>query len=186
MAGSLGYCVALVLRFGLLASALLARRLVAVTVRGMSMQPTYHDGDRVVARRDLVPTVGQVIVVQRPALETGWRTLRLPTKAGSTVLSSREWMIKRVVAVPGDPIPRDQIPALANVPEERVPAGKLILLGDNRTASFDSRQVGYFPADQVLGVVQRILPLPCTAPKPDVGTMTRTFAHKAQSTHSRN
>jgi signal peptidase I len=66
-------------------------------------------------------------------------------------------MIKRVSAVPGDPVPRDWAPVLARVRGERVPPGRLILLGDNKETSFDSRQVGYFPVERVLGAVLRSL-----------------------------
>jgi signal peptidase I len=38
-----------------------------------------------------------------------------------------------------------------------VPAGQLVLLGDNRAASTDSRHWGYAPVDRVLGVVVRRL-----------------------------
>ncbi|MFK8843797.1 S26 family signal peptidase [Streptomyces sp. Ac-502] len=34
----------------------------------------------------------------------------------------------------------------------RVPAGHLVLLGDNRESSLDSRRVGYFPTTRVLGI----------------------------------
>lgn len=66
-------------------------------------------------------------------------------------------MIKRVAAVPGDPVPRDEVPALADVPEACVLPGKLVLLGDNPDVSYDSRRAGYFPAERVLGVVVRSL-----------------------------
>jgi signal peptidase I len=134
--------VTLLVLFGLtlvvVTCALLARRLVAVTVRGMSMEPTYRDGDRVLVRRGGALTPGQVVVLEE----------------------SGGWLIKRVAAVPGDPVPRDRVPALAEVREDRVPEGKLVLLGDNQDVSMDSREVGYFPVERVLGAVSRVLPPP--------------------------
>jgi signal peptidase I len=59
-------------------------------------------------------------------------------------------MIKRVGAVAGEPVP-EGIP----VPDAVVPEGKLVLLGDNAEISFDSRIVGYFPAELLLGGVVR-------------------------------
>ncbi|MEV8475605.1 S26 family signal peptidase [Streptomyces sp. NPDC051173] len=129
-----------------LALAVLSRRLVVVTVRGSSMSPAFHDGDRVLVRRGSSPAVGQVVVTERPARGGAWPRGPVRSTAEAT---GREWLIKRVAAVPGDPVPR----ALASVPEERVPPGKLVLLGDNRTVSLDSRELGYFPADRVLGMV---------------------------------
>jgi signal peptidase I len=128
----------------------LRRGLVVVTVRGASMEPTYRDGDRVLVRRRYVPTVGQVVVVERPMHRGDWPA---PLAARGVPVSHTEWLIKRVAAIPGDLVPRDRVPALANTPEDRVPPGMLILLGDNREASFDSAHIGYIPANRVLGAV---------------------------------
>ncbi|RLU76991.1 signal peptidase I [Streptomyces griseocarneus] len=139
---------------GGLAAALvgLTRGLVVVTVRGTSMWPAFGDGDRVLVRRGPHPSVGQVVVAERP-VAGGWPGQPVRTEAGADAVRGREWLIKRVAAVPGDPVPRDRGRSLAGVPEDRVPPGKLVLLGDNRKVSFDSREVGYFPADRVLGRV---------------------------------
>lgn len=153
-------CGALALSLGLGAAAfaLLRRRLVVVTVRGTSMEPSYHDGDRVLVRRNLTPARGQVIVVEQPTMDDLWcDPPQSAVTAGGGWPDGRSWMIKRVAALPGDPVPRELVPALAEVMEERVPPDRLVLLGDNRHASFDSRTVGYFPAERVLGVVLRPL-----------------------------
>ncbi|MFI7415840.1 S26 family signal peptidase [Nonomuraea sp. NPDC049684] len=115
-------------------------RFVAVTVRGRSMEPTLWHGDRVLVRRSSLGGVrpGRLVVV---AAEPG-----------------ASWLVKRVVAVPGDPVPRAEVPALANRPERVVPPGQLVVLGDNRPISFDSRRFGYVPARQLLGVVVGHLP----------------------------
>jgi len=141
-------CVALLSVGVFVVITVLRRGLVVVTVRGASMEPTYRDGDRVLVRRRYVPTVGQVVVVERPMHHGDWPAP--PAARGSHT----EWLIKRVAAVPGDPVPRDRVPALADAPEDRVPPGMLILLGDNREASFDSAHIGYIPADRVLGAVR--------------------------------
>ena len=136
----------------------LSRRLVAVTVRGPSMEPTYRDGDRVIVRRGTSVTVGQVVVVERPAAHGGWPARPIPARAGASAVSRRQWMIKRVDAVPGDPAPTRSVPALANTPDGPVPPGKLVLLGDNREASYDSRQLGYFPMERILGTLATMEP----------------------------
>lgn len=130
------------------AVALVRRRYVVVTVEGESMTPTLADGDRVVVRRTRLAAVrsGQLVVSGPPA---GERWDRLPMPA---------WLIKRAVAVPGDRVPKDVGPALRALAEERVPDGRLVLLGDNPRRSLDSRQCGYFTSGQLLGVVVRRLP----------------------------
>jgi signal peptidase I len=130
-----------------LASALVKRRLVVVTVRGASMEPAHHDGDRVLVRRDAPLLRGAVIVVERPTLRAHWPLPPVPPTAGPAEVSARQWMIKRIAALPGDPVPPD----LANLHPGQVPPGHLLLLGDNHQASLDSRQLGYFPATRVLG-----------------------------------
>ncbi len=128
------------------------RRLVAVSVFGPSMAPAYRDGDRVLVWRTRAGRLrrGQVVVVERPEPDGHWRS-------DARSRPSR-WMIKRVAALPGDPVPRQAVPMLAGRPEDAVPPAMLVLLGDNGSASYDSRQVGYFPADRLLGVAVRKLP----------------------------
>jgi signal peptidase I len=116
----------------------LRSRLLVVTVHGVSMEPTYRSGDRLLVRRVGLNRVraGQVVVVRvegaRPDDPTGGR------------------LVKRAVAVPGDPVP-PQIP----VPGPRVPVDSLLVLGDNLARSNDSRRLGYLPADALIGVVLR-------------------------------
>ncbi|MET9295509.1 S26 family signal peptidase [Streptomyces sp. NPDC003077] len=121
------------------------------------------DGD-VVREGDVVPE-GDVAVGDIPAADgtpaaggippagKGGAPPPLPSLAGPGAVSARRWIIKRVAAAPGDPVPRASVPALATAPEERVPPGRLVLLGDNPGASLDSRQYGYFPIARVLGTV---------------------------------
>lgn len=116
----------------------LRKRLLVVTVLGASMEPTYHSGDRLLVRRSRLKRVqtGQVVVVQTSGAKTGDST------AGR--------LVKRAVAVPGDPVP-PQIPIADHI----VPEGRLLVLGDNPARSDDSRRLGYIPADALIGVVLR-------------------------------
>ena len=59
------------------------------------------------------------------------------------------------MALPGDVRPEAWLPATASRQGPRVPAGKFVLLGDNPARSYDSRQLGYFSGDRLLGVVLR-------------------------------
>jgi len=125
---------------------LVRRRFLTVTVTGRSMEPTLYDGDRVLVRRSPVEAVraGQLVVLASPHAGTAW-------------------MIKRALAVPGDPVPRARVAALAGAAEPRVPADRLVVVGDNARFSDDSRRWGYLPGPLLLGIVVRHLPGPRTA-----------------------
>ncbi|MEU4834044.1 signal peptidase I [Streptosporangium sp. NPDC023615] len=125
------------------------RRLVVVTVEGPSMEPTLRDGDRVLVRRTPLPRVrtGQLVVARRPS------------PAGDV---PAVWLIKRVVAVRGEPVPPEVRPAVGEAGEAggrdvRVPAGCLVVMGDDRARSADSRHWGYVTGEHLLGVVHRAM-----------------------------
>jgi signal peptidase I len=124
----------------------LHRGWAVITVEGPSMEPTLREGDRVVVRRTppFRIATGEVVVTEQPGRDGAWHHPPGQLRGG------RQWMIKRVGAVAGEPVP-DGIP----VPDAVVPEGKLVLLGDNPGASYDSRKAGYFPADRLLGGVLR-------------------------------
>jgi len=128
----------------------LRRRFLVVTVSGPSMEPTFHDGDRLLAVRRPAASLrtGQVVVAD---LHT-----RLPGAAdGPAAAAGRQSghrrVIKRIGAVAGEPVP----PGVDAAPT--VPPGMVVLLGDNPSASVDSRQYGYVAAEQVIAVVLRRL-----------------------------
>jgi len=128
------------------AIAFLKRRYVAVQVRGTSMTPALRDGDRVLVRRCRLDRVGpgDVVVVAMPS----------PSPDGDP-----PWLVKRVVAVPGDPVPHARFPNLPVI-DRVVPPGRLVLLSDDPAAGYDSRRVGYFAGETLLGVVVRTVPSP--------------------------
>ncbi|MEV4258987.1 S26 family signal peptidase [Spirillospora sp. NPDC049652] len=138
------------------------RRLVVVTVDGWSMAPTFRDGDRVLVRRRALADVrrGDVVVLEPPdtpdyrsAPPSGTASAAVADGTGGPV-----WNVKRVAALPGDPVP-------SGVPGEggTVPSGRLVVLGDNPD-SVDSRQRGPYPGDRLLGVVLRRLSRPGNGP----------------------
>lgn len=130
-------------------AATLRRRFVAVVVDGASMEPTLRPGERVLVRRVALDRVrlGQIVVLAMP----------VDMHAALPAVDNPPWLIKRVVALPGDPVPYDRVPVLRDNGDDRVPAGHLVVLGDNEARSFDSRRAGYFTADALLGVVLRKL-----------------------------
>ncbi|MFI7145787.1 S26 family signal peptidase [Nonomuraea sp. NPDC050022] len=134
--------VLLVVICAIATSVLLILRLRAtysvIRVDGDSMAPTLIDGDRLLARR-----------VAPAALRSGHiAVVRSPLPMGGPFL------IKRIAALPGEPIPQ---PVRPLVPDARVPDGQLILIGDNTDASFDSRDHGYFPIGDIHAITIRKL-----------------------------
>ena len=107
-------------------------------------------GDRVLVRRLPADRVraGQVVVVERPL----WRDSAWHWPAPQGRVTGRKWMIKRTAAVPGEPVP-DVLDGV--VRESTVPAGALVVLGDNSAESTDSREMGFIPAGRVLGIALR-------------------------------
>jgi signal peptidase I len=167
--------------------AFLRHRYLVVTIMGVSMEPAYGPGDRVLVRRTWLGSVrrGHVVVftgglakmwpdeavrgpdgaAQPGGVDPSAGTLPDATEVPDPKLPEAFRMIKRVIAVPGDPVPRDEVPALRHVPERVVPDGCLVVLGDNAEDSRDSRHFGYLPFEKLVGVVVR-----CMASVGDAGT----------------
>ena len=134
LAIAVGVCLAMAA-----AVAVLRRRYVYATVTSESMMPTLRVGDRVLVRRTPAERVrvGDVVVLTRPA-------------GGGP-----GWVVKRVVALPGDPVPHSGFPALQGLGHDVVPPRRLVVLGDLGPRSQDSKQLGYFDTAGLLGIVPR-------------------------------
>jgi len=127
-------------------------------VRGDSMLPTYRDG--------------QMVLVNKIHAVNG------PIQRGDVVLvgHGNDILIKRVAFLPGDTIPpRDnwmfrrvaeffdiQRPGTTDppMPLMKVPPGFLVVLGDNRRVSEDSRAFGPVKEGEVIGRVVNAPPKP--------------------------
>jgi signal peptidase I len=147
-AGRVGVAVAVAaLSAGALSAGCLAwarRRLVLITVKGDSMAPAYRDGQRLLVRRAACRT-GEVVVFRPP----------------SPRVYDVDWMVKRAVAVAGDPVPAD-LSGFATVVAggsggssprvSTVPGGRLLVRSD-APDGIDSRQLGLIDDRDVLGVV---------------------------------
>jgi signal peptidase I len=144
-----------VLAVACFAAFLARRRFAVVEVHGLSMSPALRPGDRVLVRvsspRRL--RVGSVLVFQRPRMVNfGWD----PRPRGMVPGRGDRWVIKRVAALPGDPVP--DVVRYSAGEAAVVPDGMLVALSDNADGSLDSRHWGFIPYDQVLGHVVRALP----------------------------
>jgi signal peptidase I len=136
----------------------LRQRFVLVTVQGISMQPTFQSGDRVLVRRTPLSGIhpGAIVVLDQPItglVSEGFVQNRATDGRGL----DRNWMIKRAVALPGTPVPEELAAALDETPGALVPPGRLAILGDNPNHSYDSRVCGYITEAQVLGVAVRVV-----------------------------
>lgn len=121
-------------------------------VRGSSMEPTLHDGQRLLVSKFSYrfgsPRPGDIIVFRSP-------------------LNPGDDLIKRVIALEGDTVEVDrgqvrvngrlkEEPYIANhdisiLPPRRVPADRVFVLGDNRPNSEDSRFFGSVPVNMIKG-----------------------------------
>ncbi len=133
--------------------------LIGVKVSGDSMQPTLQTGDYLFVCTLTEPEHGDIVVVPNPS-DSG---------------ASGKYLIKRVIGLPGDTImaengvlyrrgPEDTEfhvveedflgePWIGDIPQETVKPGHIYVLGDNRNNSTDSRRLGQFSIDEMLGVV---------------------------------
>jgi signal peptidase I len=159
---------------------LLARRwFVVVTVTGASMEPALRPGDRVLVRRcGARPLqVGAIVMFREPDYiwvpATTRRPATVPEPDGAPQptasvrriagrgLAGQRWVVKRIAATPGGAVPDSVRPAVGGA--DTVPPQMLVVLGD-APRSGDSRQWGFIPADQALGLVVRRLSPPDGAP----------------------
>ncbi len=136
------------------AAFLVRRRWTVVRVRGGSMEPALHDGAVLLARRwtGRPPCRGDIVVLRRPPVVAVPPGATLVHRApGVPPCPGEGWLIKRVVAVPGDPVP----PGVPNTEPGPVPQGTVIVYGDR--PGLDSRLFGPAPIGTIHATVVRAL-----------------------------
>lgn len=153
----------------------LRRRLIVVTVVGTSMEPGYRHGERLLTRRVRPDEIarGQVVVLTASAM---------PGLTSSLEAAASCFLIKRVAAVGGDEVPACVAAARRELVGAVVPAGHLVVLGDNLADSHDSRHEGILRADHVRAVAVRSL---ARAARGVIGTTGGQFGLGISDTISR-
>ena len=152
-------------------------------VHQISMEPTFHEGQRVLVSK--LDSLWSNIIVRTAHAAESRRSSPFALQRGQVVVFYRtperneDALIKRVIGLPGDTIEFRAGHVLVNSAQLDEPyvggaptsclssCGPLVLgadqyfvLGDNRLNSLDSRSFGPIPADQIVGrVALRYWPL---------------------------
>ncbi len=129
------------------------------TVKGLSMEPTLYEGDRLYYTRFHTPGYGDLIVLQVNGPECGLVVKRVIGLAGDRITVNADGSVIRN----GEPLiePYIDLDTLGNcaMAEITVEEGKLFVLGDNRAASIDSRdaRIGQIFVESVCGGVAKAI-----------------------------
>lgn len=125
-----------------------------VSVNGDSMLHTLHNGEKLILISQFyVPEHGDIVVINREGEDPLIK--RVIAVAGDTIaIDSQSGKVMRNGAALDEPyINGDYTPDFGFTGTYAVPAGYVFVMGDNRGNSLDSRQLGAFPLEQVVGEV---------------------------------
>jgi len=131
-------------------------------VSGSSMLPNYHDRDYLIIDRlsyhTGIPGRGDVIVLKYPKDTSQFFIKRIIGLPGETISFNKGHVyIKNAEHPEGWELTESYLPSQAETyagPKEvTLGAGEYFVLGDNRTASSDSRVWGILPKDDIVGRV---------------------------------
>ena len=130
-----------------------------VQVAGISMSPTLKKGEVVmVNRRDRNPELGDLITIRSP--KDGERMLKRVVGVGGDVVEIRDAILFLNNVAAKEPfVNHKSIDALYYGPVT-ISKGAVLVMGDARAESIDSREYGEVPLDKVTGtVLARLWPL---------------------------
>lgn len=138
------WAVTAVTAAGLLGMAAACRQFLVIRVTGFSMVPSLHPGDRLLVRRASISALrpGMIVVLR------DWPDTIPARAAAGWSLNTGAWLVKRLAAVPGDPVPGVARTACGHA--HVVPDGMAVVLSDNESGG-DSRTWGFAHAGQFLG-----------------------------------
>lgn len=131
-------------------------------VSGASMEPNFSSGNYLlideISYRFQEPRRGEVVVFRYPGDDRTFYIKRVIGLPGEQVTVDRGR-----VAVNGQPLTEPYLPAdvrTVGAADLRLGSGEYFVLGDNRYYSFDSRQWGTLPRQNIVGLVRlRLLPV---------------------------
>ena len=134
-----------------------------IDVKGSSMVPTLHDGDKMlVSNLFYKPKTGDIVIFKKDEYNPNKALVkRIIAVEGDTVNIDFE---KGIVYINGEAIQEDYINELTHIKEDfigpkTVPEGCLFVMGDNRNASTDSRttEIGMVDKRLLIGKVHMVL-----------------------------
>lgn len=134
-----------------------------IRVQQVSMKPTLTDGESLIALSTTTHSIERFDIVVA-CVDSDINTI------GDTGVADGTYIIKRVIGMPGDEIVYSSLGLYINgeyISEDyiydgmtgrgyigTVPEGCYFLMGDNRTVSVDSRSLGSFSKQQIIGIAK--------------------------------
>ncbi|GEL76056.1 signal peptidase I T [Tenuibacillus multivorans] len=122
-------------------------------VEGTSMDPTLHNGERVIFNKAIYlldePERGDIVIIQHPNKNYVKRVIGLPNETIQ--------VIDNVLYINGKPteqpyLPEQQKLETGDFGPVEIPTGEYFVMGDNRDISKDSRNgLGFIEEDDIIG-----------------------------------
>lgn len=130
-------------------------------VEGPSMEPNFHTGERLIVNKILynvrAPQRGEVVVFHASA-EKDYikRVIALPGETvrveGDKIYVNNQLLDEPYLKQALDDAAKKGIPYnTRNFPEKTVAEGSVFVMGDNRSNSADSRDIGFIEYDRIVG-----------------------------------
>lgn len=121
-------------------------------VRGSSMEPTYSSRDLLLMRRFGCIRHGDIVAIYNEKMNEVLCKRVIGVEGDHIIVNSDGLFINDTEVAEEYVISEDWYKSSAQV-DTVVPAGELFVMGDNRTASSDSRVLGCMPISDLSGVV---------------------------------
>lgn len=136
------------------------------TVSGPSMQPTFQDGDRIIAVRNFTPRRGDIVILKAPDEPGALYIKRIIGVPGDTIESKNDVMYINGKAIKEPYLTQYKkklakgqlytnnfsLQSLYGV--KKVPKDCYFVMGDHRDVSKDSRMIGFIKRSALVGEVK--------------------------------